>query len=182
MDSGEQAVSYCRKTCPDVILMDIDMPGISGLEATRQILSCCPDAKVIILSGHAEDPIPTKVMQIGASGFLTKSGEPQEMITAIRKVVVGQKYMTPQIAQQIALSQLGAGQNTPFEQLSQRELSIAMMISKGDRVPAIAQRLNISAKTVNTHRYRMFEKLAVNSDVELTHLAIRHGLIHSEAL
>ena len=113
---------------------------------------------------------------------ITLKNENQEMIKAIYKVAAGQKYVSPDIAQQIALGQLDLNESSPFEPLSERELEIALMLTKGVKVPEIAVYLNISAKTVNTYRYRMFDKLNVGTDVELTHLALRHGLITSDQL
>ncbi len=180
--NGEEAIKFCRNHAPDVVLMDMNMPGIGGLEATKQIIHYAQDSRVIVLSVQKENPIPARVMQMGAFGYLTKSAEPKEMINAIRKVAAGQRYIAPEIAQQIAIGQLNLQETSPFEQLSKRELEITIMLTKGTRVPEIADKLNISAKTVNTYRYRMFEKLRVGSDVELTHLAIRHNLIDSDNL
>ena len=180
--TGEEAVKMCRKSPPDIVLMDMSMPGIGGLEATKQVLRICPDVKVIALSVHKENPFPAKVMQMGAFGYLTKEAAPQEMIRAIQKVAVGQKYIAPEIAQQIALAQLDSKEDDPLAQLSERELQIMLMLTKGVKVPEIASQLNISTKTVNTYRYRMFEKLNVESDVELTHLALRHNLINPQQL
>lgn len=177
--SGEEAVEFCRKNDPDIILMDITMPGIGGLEATRKIRRICDTAKVICVSMHKENPFPTKIMQAGAHGFLTKDAEPSEMINAIYKVHSGQKYVSPEIAQLIAIGQLDSSSGNPFDGLSDRELEITMMITRGIKVTEIAQHLNISAKTVNTYRYRMFDKLKVTSDVGLTHLALRHNIIQS---
>jgi two-component system invasion response regulator UvrY len=180
--SGEDAIRYCRKDAPDIVLMDVNMPGIGGLEATKQIVRMSENTRVICLSMHAENPIPAKVMQMGASGFITKDAETEEMIRAIHKVAAGQKYVSPDIAQQIAIGKLDFNDANPFEQLSGRELEITLMLVKGQRVPGIANSLNISAKTVNTYRYRMFEKLDISTDVELTHLALRYKLITSDTL
>jgi two-component system invasion response regulator UvrY len=162
--------------------MDVNMPGIGGLEATKQIVRMSENTRLICLSMHAENPIPAKVMQMGASGFITKDAETEEMIRAIHKVAAGQKYVSPDIAQQIAIGKLDFNDANPFEQLSDRELEITLMLVKGQRVPGIANSLNISAKTVNTYRYRMFEKLDISTDVELTHLALRYKLITSDTL
>jgi two-component system invasion response regulator UvrY len=180
--SGEDAIRYCRKDAPDIVLMDVNMPVIGGLEATKQIVRMSENTRVICLSMHAENPIPAKVMQMGASGFITKDAETEEMIRAIHKVAAGQKYVSPDIAQQIAIGKLDFNDANPFEQLSDRELEITLMLVKGQRVPGIANSLNISAKTVNTYRYRMFEKLDISTDVELTHLALRYKLITSDTL
>lgn len=179
--SGEEAVAFCRKQTPDIVLMDVSMPGIGGLEATKKVLRVCDGTRVICLSMHKENPIPAKIMQAGAYGFLTKDAEYSEMINAIYKVVSGQKYLSPEIAQRIAIGSLDVNQNNPFEALTERELEITMMITKGIKVTDIAKTLSLSAKTVNTYRYRTFDKLNIESDVELTHLALRHNLIQSSA-
>ena len=178
--NGEEAVAICRKNAPDIVLMDVNMPGIGGLEATRQILRLSENTRVIGLSMQRDNPIPAKVMHIGAFGFLTKDAEPNEVINAIYKVAAGQKYLAPDIAQQVALGQLDLTDSNPFDSLSDRELEIAMRLTRGEKVPDIANNLHISAKTVNTYRYRMFDKLEVSTDVELTHLALRHKLIQTD--
>ncbi|MEG3767871.1 UvrY/SirA/GacA family response regulator transcription factor [Alteromonas sp. 14N.309.X.WAT.G.H12] len=175
--NGEDAVQLCRKAAPDIVLMDVNMPGMGGLEATKKIVRMSENTRVICLSMHKEHPIPAQVMQIGAFGFLTKDAEPEEMIRAIYKVHAGQKYLPPEIAQSIAISRLTPDNENPFDNLSSRELNIAMRLTRGQKVPEIAAELSINAKTVNTYRYRMFEKLGVTTDVELTHLALRHKLI-----
>lgn len=180
--TGEEAVQFCRKTQPDVVLMDMNMPGIGGLEATKKIIRYAPDVKVIVLTVYTEDPIPTKVMQIGAAGYLTKSAGPDEMVNAIRAVNSGQRYITPQVAQQMALSQFKSADENPFGLLSERELQIMLMITRGEKVPNISEQLALSSKTINSYRYRMFEKLNVSNDVELTHLAIRFGMLNTEKL
>lgn len=177
--SGEEAIEYCRRHAPDIVLMDVSMPGIGGLEATRKLAKSCDSSRVICVSMHKESPIPLKIMQAGAYGFLTKDAEPSEMTNAIYKVQSGQKYLALDIAQQIAIGQLDVSSDNPFDQLSDRELEITLMLTRGVRVTDIAKNLSISAKTVNTYRYRMFDKLKIATDVELTHLALRHKLILS---
>ena len=181
-DSGEDAVKWCRSEHADIILMDMNMPGIGGLEATRKILRFNPDVKIIVLTIHTENPFPTKVMQAGGSGYLTKGAGPDEMINAIRMVNSGQRYISPEIAQQMALSQFASDAENPFKDLSERELQIMMMITKGQKVTDISEQLSLSPKTVNSYRYRLFNKLDISGDVELTHLAIRHGMLDTETL
>lgn len=180
--TGEEAVKFCRKTEPDVVLMDMNMPGIGGLEATKKIIRYAPDVKVIVLTVYTEDPIPTKVMQIGAAGYLTKGSGSEEMVNAIKAVNSGQRYITTAIAQQMALNQFKSVDENPFNLLSERELQIMLMITRGEKVPSISEQLMLSTKTINSYRYRMFEKLNVSNDVELTHLAIRHGMLQTEKL
>ncbi|QLH67412.1 UvrY/SirA/GacA family response regulator transcription factor [Aeromonas veronii] len=180
--SGETAVTFCRQHHPDVILMDMNMPGIGGLDATRKILRIRPDVRIIVLTIHSENPFPTKVMQAGAAGYLTKGAAPDEMIQAIRLVHSGQRYISPEIAQQMALSQFASADENPFKSLSERELQIMMMITKGQKVTDISEQLNLSPKTVNSYRYRLFSKLGINGDVELTHLAIRYGMLDADTL
>ncbi|MFZ1872329.1 UvrY/SirA/GacA family response regulator transcription factor [Serratia sp. D1N4] len=179
---GEDAVKWCRSNSADIVLMDMNMPGIGGLEATRKIVRYAPDIKVIMLTIHTENPLPAKVMQAGAAGYLSKGAAPQEVVNAIRSVHAGQRYIASDIAQQMALSQLEPQAENPFSMLSERELQIMLMITKGKKVNEISEQLNLSPKTVNSYRYRMFSKLNISGDVELTHLAIRHGLFNAETL
>ena len=176
-------VKWCRANPVDVVLMDMNMPGIGGLEATRKIARSIVDTKVIMLTVHTENPLPAKVMQAGAAGYLSKGAAPQEVVNAIRCVASGQRYIASDIAQQMALSQIEPEKTeSPFASLSERELQIMLMITKGQKVNEISEQLNLSPKTVNSYRYRMFSKLNIHGDVELTHLAIRHGLCNAESL
>ncbi|KEY59108.1 UvrY/SirA/GacA family response regulator transcription factor [Serratia sp. DD3] len=179
---GEDAVKWCRSNSVDIVLMDMNMPGIGGLEATRKIVRYSPDIKVIMLTIHTENPLPAKVMQAGAAGYLSKGAAPQEVVNAIRSVHAGQRYIASDIAQKMALSQLEPQAENPFSTLSERELQIMLMITKGKKVNEISEQLNLSPKTVNSYRYRMFSKLNISGDVELTHLAIKHGLFNAERL
>ncbi|KGQ03860.1 UvrABC system protein C [Beauveria bassiana D1-5] len=175
VNCGEDAIKWCRSNPVDVVLMDMNMPGIGGLEATRKIARYSSDIKVIMLTIHTENPLPAKVMQAGAAGYLSKGAAPQDVVNAIRSVNAGQRYIASDIAQQMALSQIAPEAESPFASLSERELQIMLMITKGQKVNEISEQLNLSPKTVNSYRYRMFSKLNISGDVELTHLAIRHG-------
>ena len=181
-ESGEEAVKWCRSNNPDVVLMDINMPGIGGLDAMHRILRSNEDIKIIMLTMHTENPFPSKVMQAGAAGYLSKCAGPDEVLNAIRCVNSGQRYLAPEIAQQMALSQISPATEDPFAVLSERELQIMMMITKGQRVVDISEQLSLSSKTINSYRYRLFDKLGVNGDVELTHLAIRFGMLDANTL
>jgi two-component system invasion response regulator UvrY len=179
---GEQAYRMVKENRPDVVLMDLQMPGVGGLEATRKILQYDDGIRVIILTVHAEEPFPTKLLKTGASGYLTKGCSPDEMVNAIKRVHTGKKYLGNEIAQQLALTVMPGGEKSPLDILSERELQVMLMVTQGEKIQKIADKLHLSPKTVSTYRYRIFEKLAVKSDVELTHFAIRHGLMDDPGL
>lgn len=176
VDSGEAALSAVRKERPDVVLMDVSMPGIGGLEATRRLTHSHPDLKVIILTVHTDDPFPSQLLKAGAMGYLSKGCNVDEMIHAIRQVAAGKRYISPTIAQSLALSLL-PGTESPFERLSQRELQVMMMLMQGNKMGDISTKLCLSPKTISTYRYRLYEKLGVHNDAELTRLAMRHGML-----
>lgn len=178
-DTGEAAITLARKLQPDVVLMDVRMPGIGGLEATRKLIQHDRNLKVIAVTVCHEEPFPTRLMQAGASGYLTKGAGLEEMLMAIRQVNAGQRYISPDIAQLLALKAFGSNADTPFDQLSEREIQIALMIVSCEKVQSISDKLCLSPKTVNTYRYRIFDKLGITSDVELTLLAVRHGMIEA---
>lgn len=179
-DSGESAVSMARELRPDVVLMDANMPGIGGLEATRRLIRFDPDIKVIAVTIHDEEPYPTKFMQAGAAGYVTKGADIKEIVNAIIQVKTGKRYITPDIAQQMALKALNPDEDSPFDILSEREMQVMLMITQGQKVQDISDQLFLSPKTVNSYRYRLFEKLDIENDVELTHMAIRYGVISTE--
>jgi two-component system, NarL family, invasion response regulator UvrY len=176
-NSGENAVAQVRELEPDVVLMDVQMPGIGGLEATRKITTSNKDVRVIAVTACDENPFAKRLFEAGASGYITKGAGTDEMLTAIQKVYHGQKYISPEIAQRMALQPWAEKGENPFDRLSERELQVALMIVNCQKVPDIAQKLFLSTKTVNTHRYRIFDKLVIDSDVELTHQAYVHGLV-----
>lgn len=175
-NSGEQALDKVRKLKPDVVLMDVNMPGIGGYEATSRISVSHPECKVIILTAHSDGPLPKRLLEAGAAGYLTKGCPVETMVDAIRKVSSGQRYIEPGIAQKLALSML-PGEGSLLDALSQRELQVLMMISRGIRTNQISEMLSLSPKTVSTYRARLHEKLDVSNDVEMMHLAIKHGLL-----
>ncbi|NQD95511.1 UvrY/SirA/GacA family response regulator transcription factor [Pseudomonas sp. CrR25] len=177
-ESGEQSLQKARELKPDVVLMDVKMPGIGGLEATRKLLRSHPDLKVVAVTVCDEDPFPTRLLQAGAAGYLTKGAALEEMVQAIRMVFAGQRYISGPIAQQLALKSFQPQSNgSPFDLLSEREIQIALMIANCQKVQSISDKLCLSPKTVNTYRYRIFEKLSITSDVELALLAVRHGMV-----
>ncbi len=180
--SGEEAVEQARALKPQVILMDVSMPGIGGLEATRKLAMSLPDAKVIVLSAQTAEPFPMRLMEAGASGYLTKDSAEDEIVTAIRRVHAGERYIAAEIARSLALQAVNRSSGgSPFDQLSQREMQVMIMATKGHSVQEISDKLHLSPKTVSTYRSRLFEKLGVANDVELTRLALRYGVIEEEA-
>jgi two-component system, NarL family, invasion response regulator UvrY len=179
---GEQAIEIARCRKPDIVLMDVSMPGIGGLEATRRISTSSPAIRVIALTVHEEIPFPTCLMEAGASGYITKGSAFTEVINAINTVYRGQQYLTRDIAEKVAFTSLRNRKCSPLERLSDRETEVMMMIIQGIRNKDIAKMLCLSPKTTSTLRYRLHEKLGVCNDVELTRYAIRHGIIREPVI
>jgi two-component system, NarL family, invasion response regulator UvrY len=175
--SGEEAIALAKELIPDVVLMDVQMPGIGGLEASRKMLRYNPDIKILALTAHNDEPYPSRFLQVGAAGYITKGCGSLEMIRAIRTVHSGQRYLSPEIAQNLALKRFSRDEESPLDILSERELQIMLMITQGQKVQEISEKLCVSPKTVNSYRYRIFAKLKVNNDVELTLLAMRLGIV-----
>jgi two-component system, NarL family, invasion response regulator UvrY len=178
--SGEEATDVAKTLTPDIVLMDVKMEGIGGLEAIKRIIRQNPKIRIIAVTILGDEPFPSRVLQAGASGYITKNAKVSEMITAIQTVYSGKKYISPEVAQQMALKHLDDKAKNPIDLVSEREMQILLMITSGQKVNEIADKLCLSPKTVNSYRYRLFEKLEVDSDVELTHFAIRNKLISSE--
>ncbi|MBQ0755390.1 MAG: UvrY/SirA/GacA family response regulator transcription factor [Gammaproteobacteria bacterium] len=179
--SGEEAVALARKLDPDVVLMDVKMPGIGGLEATKKMLRHDDGVRVIAVTVCEEEPFPSRLMKAGAAGYLTKGAALEEMVRAIKIVHAGQRYISPQIAQAMALKPFNTADTAPMELLSERELQIMMMIVNCHKVQSISDKLCLSPKTVNTYRYRIFDKLGITSDVEMTVMAMRWGMVDDNA-
>ncbi|RUR10209.1 two-component system response regulator LetA [Legionella septentrionalis] len=178
-ESGEVALTLVKAKQPDVVLLDMKMPGIDGWEVTRRLKKSHPQVKVIAVTAVYTEPLPARVLQLGAMGYLTKESGAEEMAAAIRKVYKGEKYLSAEIAQKKAINSLQAPHESPFDLLSEREMQVMLMITRGMTAQEIADRLFLSSKTINGYRYRMFEKLGIKNDVELTYLAMKHGVIEN---
>ncbi len=178
--SGERAIQLSRKLTPDIVLMDIGMPGIGGIEAIRRIQRYQSDIRSICLTACLDNPFPTHALKAGAAGYITKTSEPEDLIVAVKRVYAGHRYISPSIAQQLALNAFEESPDCPFSQLSTREMQIMMMVVNCQKVTDISNDLHLSPKTVNSYRYRIFEKLNVSSDVELALMAVRHGMVRPD--
>jgi two-component system, NarL family, invasion response regulator UvrY len=176
-EDGESAVRMAREDRPNVVLMDLIMPGIGGLEAIRRIVRMELDIRIVVLSACEHKPFPVQALKAGAIGYLTKGTDAEELANAIRRAFVGKRYLSADIAQELAVSSFEDDGDAPFDHLSNREMQIMMMVVNCHRVNDISTSLHLSPKTVNSYRYRIFEKLNVRSDVELALLAVRHGMV-----
>jgi two-component system invasion response regulator UvrY len=178
--SGEEGVDKAREWRPDLVIMDLSMPGMGGLEALRRMRRHDRGLKVIVLTVHSELPYPRRVFDAGARGYLTKGCDLEEMLTAVRTVLAGGHYVSPEVAQTLALAQLAHGDDSPFARLSDRELQVVMLLSEGHGTQAISERLCLSPKTVSTYKTRLQDKLGVGSDLEVVRAAMRHGLVRPD--
>lgn len=182
--NGEAALQQITTLAPDVVLMDVNMPGMGGIEATRRILRASPYLKVIALTVHDDDPFPARLNDAGAMGYLTKGCPAEEVLRAIHLVAAGHPYIASEVAKKHTLAEWkgqGQGQDqlaTPFTALSSREMQVTMLILEGQRIQDVSDALSLSPKTVSTYRQRIFEKLNVVNDVELTRLAYRFGILN----
>lgn len=174
--NGEQALTELRRIAADVVLCDLHLPGISGLEVTDRLLRSQASTRVLVVSAQEDGPLPKRVLAAGASGYLAKAAPAEELLRAIRETARGKRYISAAVAQQMAIESLSPDQS-PFDRLSVRELEVATLLVQGLRMSAIGQRLNLSAKTVATHKYNLCAKLNVADLASLTRLAIQHGLI-----
>ncbi|KRG44728.1 two-component system response regulator [Stenotrophomonas pictorum JCM 9942] len=174
-ESGELALPQIRQLKPDVVLCDLHLPGLSGLEITERIIKGKHGTRVIIVSVLEDGPMPQRLMEAGASGYVGKGGDAQELVKAIRDVALGRRYLANSIAQNLALAKIGPG--SPFDELSRREMEVALLLIQGYRQEEIARRLSLSAKTVNTHKTRMFEKIKVQDNIALARLAAQYGIV-----
>jgi two-component system invasion response regulator UvrY len=178
LSCGEDAINWCRDNSStiDVILMDVNMPGIGGVGATQRISKSWPDIGIIIVTIHDDGPLPKQLLSGGARGYLTKGNGVDEMIAAIKDVHKGKHYIAKDIALKLALSAL-PGEANPIDTLSARETQVLMMIAQGTKTKKISEILNLSPKTISTYRMRLYEKLDVSSDIEMLHMAMKHGVL-----
>ena len=175
-ESGEEALPLIRKLKPDVVLCDLHLPGLSGLEVTERIIKSEQGSRVIIVSVLQDGPMPKRLLEAGAPGYVGKGGDAAELWRAIREVARGKRFLASGIAQNLALAGIDGGAS-PFDTLSPREMEIALMLIQGLRQDAIAKRLSLSAKTVNTYKARLSEKLDINDSIALARLASRYGIM-----
>jgi two-component system invasion response regulator UvrY len=175
--SGEEAVDAMATLSPDVVLMDVNMPGIGGIEASRKILQDNPEAKIITLSFNNDGPITPQLFKLGVLGFISKNSPVDEMINAIRKVMAGDCYLSADVANNLAIQGLPGYYESPFSKLSRRESEVVNLILQGKSIKEMSELLILSDKTVNTYRYRLYDKLNIKNDVELTRLAFKFGHI-----
>ena len=177
-ESGEEACRLHAELRPDVLVMDLSMPGMGGVEAVRRIKAHDPRARILALSAHEDTSHPKRVLKAGALGYLCKRGAPEALIEAIRMTAQGRRYLDAQIAQRIAVQDLN-GEQGPVEQLSEREFEVFLQLARGQTVNQIAQTLNLSGSTVGTHLYNIKQKLNAANQAELTLIAVRHKLIEA---
>jgi len=179
--NGEEALRLVRETKPNVVITDIMMPGLSSVEVINRLRRVYPEIRIIILTALDNNAFPKRLLDLGAMGYLTKDSTNEELIDAVRKVYRGERYITQKIAQGIAISNIDPKSASPFNELSNREFQIMMMIINGYKVDYISDKLCLSPKTISSHRYAIFSKLGVKNDVELTHMAIEHGILDVSA-
>ncbi len=179
--SGDAALALLEITAPEVVLVDVKMSGLVGVDTIQRIVRAFPETRVIAMSTLEVGLIPARMLRVGAVAFITKCVPVQELMHAIRLVHAGQRYITQRISRHLALNPFEEPRRTPFDSLSQRELQVALMLIDCHKVNKISDRLCLSPKTIYSYRYRIFEKLGLSSDVELTILAVRHGLSDASA-
>jgi two-component system invasion response regulator UvrY len=177
--SGESALSRCKTIQPEIIILSVNLKGLSGFEITRKLKHSYRHARIIALAVHAKPPYPKRLMDAGASGYLTRDCEESELLLAIKTVAGGRRYIGSEAAKQLALSVLPGSSGSPFEELSAREMEVMLKLSDGRRIPDIASLMCLSPKTVSTYKYRILGKLGARSEVEMMRMAMRYGLVES---
>ena len=175
-DSGEQAYQFYGELEPDVVVMDISMPGMGGLESARRIIKRYASAKIVIFSMHESASFASQALKSGVKGYVTKTGAPEDLTRAVLEVANGKTFLSAEIAQKIALEAL-SGHDEPIHQLSGREFEVFRLLAEGKKVEEIAEMLKLSQKTVANYYTMIKQKLGVSSPIDMVRLAIRHGLV-----
>ncbi len=175
-ESGEQAYQLYGDYLPDVAVLDLSMPGMGGLEAIRRILSRHPAARLLVFSMHENASFASQALKAGARGYVSKTGAPDELVAAVQEVMRGKTYLSPSVAQQIALQTL-AGEDGPVHQLSSREFEVFRLLAEGKSTEEIGEILKISQKTAANYYTLIKQKLGISTSVELIRMAMRHGII-----
>ncbi len=174
---GQEVLNKVRKNGFDMVLLDISMPGRTGLDILRELRAEKPKMPILVLSMYPEEQYAVRVLRAGASGYLTKESAPDELIAAIRRVSLGKKYITPSLAERLALDLDVDSEKPLHETLSDREYQVLCLIASGKTVGEIAEKLSLSAKTISTYRARILEKMNMKNNAELTHYALQHKLV-----
>jgi two-component system invasion response regulator UvrY len=174
---GESALRMNRELRPDVVLLDVSLPGLSGFEVTTRLKQVSPELGIVILTVHEQSPYPAQLLAAGASAYLTKGCPATELVQAIKTVARGGRHIGSRVAQQMALNFLPGGAASPFAGLSAREMEVMLMLAEGRKVADIAEVMHLSPKTVATYKYRIYEKLNTRSDVDMTRMAMRWGVV-----
>lgn len=177
-DSGEAALKTWNEHQPDVLVMDVSMPGIGGLGALERLLAHHPDARVLMLSAHDDTLIPARALQAGATGYLSKRAHPDALLRAIAEVAEGRRHLDPELAPKLALARLGGGSH-PAETLTGKEFSVFLQLARGQSVNEVAATLSLSSSTVGTHLYHIKQKLNASNAAELALIAVRAGLVET---
>lgn len=178
-DTGELAYQVYGELLPDVVLMDISMPGMGGLEAAKRILQRYPQARIVIFSMHEAVSFAAQALKTGVKGYVTKTGVAEDLVQAVLDVSKGRTFLSQDVAQKVALQTL-IGESNPLQQLTSREFEVFRLLAEGKRVEDVAEMLKISQKTVANYYTLIKQKLSVNSPVEMVRLAMKHGLIDTE--
>jgi len=176
--TGVEALELMRESDADLVLLDLSMPGLTGLDVVRQVRHERPTVRILVLSVHPEEQYAVRVMKAGASGYLTKDSAPEELITAVRCIASGHKYVTATLAERLAAEVEIGSDKLPHESLSDREYQVMLLLAEGLRVQDIAERLTLSAKTVSTYRTRLLQKMNMRSSTDVVRYALRHGLVN----
>ena len=176
-ENGRQAIDLVRAQEIDVLVMDLSMPGQSGIDVLAMLRAKAPDMGILILSSYPEEHYAINLIRQGVSGYLNKGCEPQQIVEAIRTISLGKRYLTPAVAELLAQQLHRKGDEPPHGHLSEREFQVFLKLAKGETAGSIAEQLSLSVKTVSTYRTRLMEKLALNSNSDLTYYALKHGLI-----